>query len=852
MNESRVADAVLEGADAQRTYAKPLHARDLPSFHIPESNLGMGASLGNSSVWIHTKGTGAIERVFLNEAGMQLVGAVLNRYGAQARPIESALTPRSSEGSDVYSGLYPEHGSRQFEIHPAYQNVHFTLGSVIDIDETTFLPIGAALPGREDAPIVYTSIRLKNKDGIAHHMRTIASAVLRGTTDADICVAYDDSINALIAWNEHRPEWVRIFGLSEKPTRYGSDFDFAATYDPSHVHPLTNEVVARGDVIGRLQLDVSLQPGEERRFHVTVGLYACGREEAVKRYASREHEYDALEHTKMHLEDVIARGRVLTPDAVINHGALWSKVNMRRVMATYPTGRSFTNDPGKYANIVVRDCAWFVYGNDHFLPEFSRDVLNNIASRQYSSGKMPEYFDAVTGTVEDDGLNINDDTPLYILAVNHHYRASGDARWLKSSYPSVARAARYIISQIDDRGLVYCSANDPRGDVWAIAGWRNIIAGYSINGAVTEINAECVAALRAAGHLAENAGGPQKDRDEFFAAAQRLKNAMDKHLINPDNGLYYLNVDVQGNAHTDVTGDQIFPVIMRACSDETGFGIISRLNCPDFWTAAGLRTVSRHDPRYDSAAAAGLLGGVWPGLTWWYAFGAARYHPEIMVKALRSSFEHYGASPKRNNTVPGQFSEWFDGESLENRGMRLSPWEPPRFLWAAVEGVCGMMLSPGAPRINPLIPPHWSWVGLRNLPYHGAFLSYFLVREHSSGFRVYSTVAVDSDWDVTVYSRDVTDQIRVFADNAVAIALAGSDATGILVGNTGPGTIHTPMTVADEALPGSRFTVRMYNSERDAWEEGRSVTADELRSTALYIEAGGFRLFEISADSSSR
>ncbi len=99
---------------------------------------------------------------------------------------------------------------------------------------------------------------------------------------------------------------------------------------------------------------------------------------------------------------------------------------MRRVMAKYPQGLAFTNDPGNYANVVGRDSAWFVYGCDHFMPEFSRQMLDNVAARQYASGKLPEYYDAVTGRVEDDGLNINDDTPLYMLAVNHHFRSTGD------------------------------------------------------------------------------------------------------------------------------------------------------------------------------------------------------------------------------------------------------------------------------------------------------------------------------------------------------------------------------------------------------------------------------------------
>ena len=445
-----------------------------------------------------------------------------------------------------------------------------------------------------------------------------------------------------------------------------------------------------------------------------------GEDQAIGTYRGVARSEDALDATLAYLADTLQRARVLTPDPLINDGALWSKVNMRRVMARYPQGPSFTNEPGVSSNVVGRDVAWFVYGNDHFMPDFSREILDAFARLQYPDGKIAEYYNALDGRVDDYGLNINDDTPLFVLAVNHHFRATGNVEWLRRIYPAVARAARYIVSQLDGRGLVSCSARDPRGNVWAIAGWRNVIPNYTLNGAVTEINAECVAALRAAGHLAADAGRDEAEAAGFRDAAARLREAMDAHLRNPENGLYYLNIDADGHAHTDVTGDQIFPVMFRACDEETGFAIISRLNSPDFWTAAGLRTASRHDPLYDPSANVGLIGGVWPGLTWWYAFAAARYHPEFMVEALSSSFAHYAADPRTNNTVPGQFGEWFDGESLINRGMRLSPWEPPRFLWAAVEGVCGLMLTTGRPSVNPLVPAAWKWVALRRLPYHGA------------------------------------------------------------------------------------------------------------------------------------
>ena len=704
----------------------------LPYYTIPDDQLAMGASLGNSSLWVTTKGTGAIERVFSCAIGQSLLNAVLIRYAGPGLYRSGRIAEASSEdGAPSYLELHQDIPG-EFEIHPAFQRHRFSIAGGLTVVETTFLPLTCDCTAGGEPSLVYQEVELRNTSALAHDLRVFGFARLRGTLADDIEARYDETLRALVARNRSRPEVVRVYGLSVPPTGYATSFDFGRVYDPLYVRPLDNAVAASGDVLGCLQLDLHLEPDQTARFSFIISASGEGENQAIRTYRDAVSSEEALDATLAYLADTLQRGRVLTPDPLINDGALWSKVNMRRVMARYPQGPSFTNEPGVSSNVVGRDVAWFVYGNDHFMPDFSRELLDALARLQYPNGKITEYYNALDGRVEDYGLNINDDTPLFVLAANHHFRATGNGAWLRRIYPSVARAARYIMSQIDERGLVSCSARDPRGNVWAIASWRNVIPQYSLNGTVTEINAECVAALRAASHLAIDAGQGEGEAAAFRGASSRLREAMDTHLRNPENGLYYLNIDIDGHAHTDVTGDQIFPVMFRACDDETGFAIISRLNLPDFWTASGLRTASRHDPLYDPSANVGLIGGVWPGLTWWYAFAAARYHPEFMVTALRSSFAHYAADPRTNNTVPGQFSEWFDGESLINRGMRLSPWEPPRFLWAAIEGVCGLMLTTGRPRVNPLVPNAWKWVALRRLPYHGKDLTYFAARQGGS------------------------------------------------------------------------------------------------------------------------
>jgi glycogen debranching enzyme len=492
--------------------------------------------------------------------------------------------------------------------------------------------------------------------------------------------------------------------------------------------------------------------------------------------------------------------------------------------------------------VVARDACWFVYGCDHFLPNFSCHLLDALARRQMDSGKIIECYDAVTGKPEDYSLNINDNTPLFILAVNHHWRSTGHREETERLYPVVRRAAHYILSQEDDRGLVFCTATGQ--ELHGIIGWRNIIPHYRISGAVTEVNAECAAALRAAGHLAENLGRPHQEAQEFLHAAEQLTAAINQYLLNPETGLYYLALDVDGSRRTEVTADEVFPVIFRVAPEEVAFRIISRLNYPDFWTEAGLRTTSQQSLDYNAYQQWGLLGGVWPGMTWWYAFAAARYHPEVMVKALHASFAHYARDPKKHNTVPGQFSEWFDGESLVNRGMRLSPWEAPRYLWAAVEGVCGLMLRSGEqhPQIHPLLPEEWRWVGVRRLPYHGHSFSFFAAREQGR-FRLYGDRPINTRHHLEVYEEEVSDQVLVLNQHLEHLALRRAGEVTLCIGNTSRETTLSPVYLLDSLLDPERpYQLTIYNSERQAWGLGTSGPGHTLGSLAVTIEAQGFRI----------
>lgn len=841
----------------------------LPAYRLPGDGLEMGASLSNATCWVQTRGTGDIESLFSVDIGRTVYGAIAVRYASTAYQAAGA-GPRGSHAAAsaehtarnavAHTPLLPE-GPGQFELHPAYQRHTFELPGRLHVEETICVPrvAGPERATTYDGPVVYQIVELHNHSTLSRRVRVYGYAQLRGQTTPDIAVTFDSRIRqgALVSRNASRPAWVRIFGVAGEGVRlagYDSTFDASQVYDLTALYPLENDTAAVGDVLGALQVHVDLEPGERQRFAFVAAFSPEGEGEARRLYAHAWDFEGALRDTIDYYARMVSVSEVVTPDPVINEGVAWAKVNTLRVMADYPQGWAFTNDPGQSSNVVARDAAWFVSGCDYLLPAFSRTLLDTFARLQQASGKIIEYYNAVTGEAEDYGLNVNDNTPLFIVAVDHHYRATGDREALQRLYPAVQRAARYLVSQLDThlpddiapikRGLVYCTA---RGEnVRGIAGWRNIIDGYSISGAVTEINAECVGALRAASRLAHEVGRPPAEVNEFREAAEALTDAINRHLLNPDNGMYYLNIDVDGNRRTDVTADELFPVMFGVAPEDVAYRIVSRLRSPDFWTPAGIRTVSRRSPDYSGYRDWGLMGGVWPGVTWWLAIAAGRYYPNFMVHALRASFEHFARDPRTNNTVPGQFSEWFDGESLVNRGMRLSPWEPPRFLWAAIEGVCGVSPRPEGIRARPLLPADWKWVALRRLPYHGQERTFFAGRQHSQ-LRFYSTVALDvvSGNEVEVFEEDVTDHAILLHQGARHVALRRPGMLAVCVGSTQDQTAVVPIRLQSLLDPARRYSVALYNSERDAWEFGTVQPAAALRELSMVIEAGGFRVLAL-------
>jgi glycogen debranching enzyme len=797
----------------------------ISTYEIADDQMAAGSTFGSPKMTLTIKATGAIEKVYSIEAGLQMLGTVVLHHWDEVTGIPLPALPG------------------QFVIHPDHQEHIFELANGVTVRENIFALSGEPDGNRCDPPAAYYTVELQNDTDQELRISTYASAQLRGNTGHDVVTAYDSKNRAILAWNQSDKQVVRAMTCSATPTSYETTLDSGKASAQTFPGKLAKKLLKKSvDPIGILHLSHRLRAKEHVRFAFTLSFSIAGRAGMTRTLNALPTAARALARTSKHYDKILDRAVLMTPDQDVNRGVLWAKANMLRVQSLAQTGWCFVNDPTRSNNSVGRDTAWFAFGADYITPDFARDSLRWYAEHLERSGLVVEYYDIRTGKTEDYGLNINDNTPLLILALWHHYNTTGDKAFLRELYPKALKAARHILSQRNEQGLVWCTATGTSD--WGIVGWRNVIQNYRLSGATTELNSECYAALGTISHMA-HALGKHAQALEFKEHAQTLREAINAYLFDSDSGLYYLNIDLDGNPRSDVTSDLIFPVMFNVADDEMAAHIISRMSVPEFWTDAGIHTVPRNDINYGPTHGYGLLGGVWVGVSFWYAFAAARFNPQFMAYSLGASFLHYSKDPRRNNTVPGQFSEWLHGETLTNQGMMLSPWFPPRYLWAAIEGAAGLDLSGGSPSVNPRLAPDWKWLGVRNLPLRGENVTWFVVRTPDQ--TMYANFEFDQSMPSTFYSEDISAKLGTGGDASITIGLKKGDRYAILVGNTTDHTITTALSFKSEMK--GRYQVRSFNSLRGSWVEPGHLEGEELhRGVPIQLDRKGFCILELHED----
>lgn len=799
------------------------------TYHLPHTQLGLGASFGNDSTWIETKGTGSMLNLFSIPLGRRVFGGMSLSYMLPFADFTFAGPRPRPEAHSLSRSLPSQQG--EIHLHPVFQQREFLIGDGLSVLETYYVP----RTGEDDICGACTTIFLCNSTPRPISLSVIVSAALRGETPRDMQAAYSESSKCLLAWNKSHPEWVRVLGASHAPDAYLASTDEERACRPRV--PLPNEIQGSGDLVGALQFDVFLLPGKTKKISCLSGFSDKGKSEAralLRRWVKQK---DLLRSSIEYHVCRVSRSSLHCPDPLIAQGIAWAKACLLRTMARYPVGLASTNDPGRSSNIVGRDSAWLVYGADYFLPGASRSVLRILAAAQREDGLIPEFVNGLTGATEDHGFNINDGTALFLMAAGHHFRCVRDSEFIEGLLPSMIKAGELVLSQTDERGLVVCTAQGTGAD--GICGWRNVLGNEQINGAVTEANAECYAALMSLAEICEAAGQDENER-RYREAAGKLRAAINTHLIDPETGLYIRNIDLEGNRFTQPTIDMVFPLFCGVAEDNTRRVVCERLSEPDFASEGGFRSLPQSSPNYDPSEESGCLGGVWPGATWWLAMGKVETEPDSVAHWLRTSYRHYLQDPLTFSTVPGQFSEWSDGETLVNRGMRLSPWEPPRFLWVAMEGLAGIRVDMDQIRISPAMPAEWKWMAVSDAPIAGQDLSYAVIRRGAK-LEIFTANQVGFEGECHVYEK-MLEAPETLVSGVLTMAFSSQDEILILLASSLEDTVSSPF-LAHHLLDSSHtYRVEGLISPDEEWRDhGMAEGANDQRIN-VRLEPQGYAL----------
>ncbi|HTC30934.1 MAG TPA: hypothetical protein VK702_09385, partial [Candidatus Acidoferrum sp.] len=453
------------------------------AYVVPESQTPYGLLLGNYKSYAQSTAKGGVRGLWDADTDKIIFGTHHIAY----RIIDSNQT------------LFPHQITRELTFLPYAQIAEFTLEHRVHVTEAFYVPFGESF----DRTVSFVvDVTLYNPGATPIEVAVFPWAMLVGQR------FYGEPEAEMTAWSQGR-------FICSKSNETGAERWWGGSREPRAVSLSLREQVLmenmrRGSLLpeglpgfgrgasetstlvgrrvyGALEYRITIAPGSREALRLAVVFHKDGTEKSLPVLQRLLDDERALHDTQRYYARRLADARFMTPAPTISRGVAWAKANMIRIVKEYPQGWGSTNSPPSDI-LVSRDTSWFVHGFDYFWPEFSRDAIGVFNKCIEDSGLMVEYVRGVSGYTTAYDLNINDDTPLHLVAMLHHYNATLDDAWVRDRMPLTIALADYMLTQRDERGLVFCRAKGV--DMYGISSWRNIIPQYTLDGAVTEINAE--------------------------------------------------------------------------------------------------------------------------------------------------------------------------------------------------------------------------------------------------------------------------------------------------------------------------------------------------------------------------
>ncbi len=541
-----------------------------------------------------------------------------------------------------------------------------------------------------------------------------------------------------IGWDEK----AHVYSITEESKRFAAVLGSPEARDVS-VMPYQEEPK---DV--PIRFVVETQPGRTRKEYVPIVVASAtdGRDAARAVYdrllASAAALYAKnVEHYRHFLDDDTVS--VTTGDPRLDQSFAWAKIGVAKGMATNPllgtglvAGFRTSGDserPG-FGWFFGRDALWTTLAL-HSVGDFAsaQTALEFLRKHQREDGKIPHEVSQSAGLIPwfkdyEYAWKSADATPLYVIAQADHWRASGDAAYLKTAWDSIVKAYRFTAgTDTDGNGLV---ENTKVGHGW--------VEGGALYPAHEEIYLQgtWIEAARSVAELAE----VMKDSAlaaEARAAAERTRAAVEKTYWLADRGYYGFATTVapekppqaepgpnreRRQARLDelarvrfVDEDTVLPAVplwWGQLEDARAQLELDHIGGGGLATDWGQRILADSSRLYDPLSY--HYGSVWPLFTGWASVGAYRYgRPHVGYQALTAN------ALLRSRSALGYVTELLSGDfnSPFGRSSDHQVWSEAMVISPLVRGMLGLEAEDGGRRLRfaPSLPADWDRVSVKNV-----------------------------------------------------------------------------------------------------------------------------------------
>jgi hypothetical protein len=341
--------------------------------------------------------------------------------------------------------------------------------------------------------------------------------------------------------------------------------------------------------------------------------------------------------------------RIKTPLASLDTAFEWAKVSFDNLVVANPDlGQGLVAGLGTSGTGGRPGFGWF-FGGDAFMNSLSlngygafgtvREALEFSQKWQRDDGKMAHELSQAAGYLAwfkdyPYAYLHGDTTPFYIAACYDYLRMTGDADFVKRSWPSLKKAYDWCLTTdadgdglMDNRkaglgALEFGSLTGIQTDIFIAAAWaRAAYAMESLAGAVGDAAYE------------------QSSRDHFAKA----NNALDAKFWDAARDRYAYAFAADGKLVDELTPWAAVPLAWNLGTAERGRRTLEKINTADLTTDWGVRMLSTGSSYFEPLNY--NYGAVWPFLTGWVATALFKHGFDLqgyglVTAAVRHTFDH--------------------------------------------------------------------------------------------------------------------------------------------------------------------------------------------------------------------